>query len=152
MNLAPLLKVADMIEAEVAEHNQGKIRFDMSVWGENHIEDENDCFTAACIAGHVVAVSDPGTWRTLLENDNGSEAAGLARDILDLTPKQAMMLFSVTNGKDEDIPYMIHYWKVTRKAHLVPGILRWMVANNSVDWWDAVEALNLRGELATPVF
>lgn len=157
MNLAPLLQVADVIEAEVAEHNQGKMRFNMQDWSCIRTEDVNDCFTAACIAGHVCATFNHDEWLEWTQNDEAHHISEWAQKFLELDDEQASVLFVCWMRKyDEDgnfravnPPYKLHLRTVTEQVKYVPALLRWMAANDSVNWWDAIEAHGLKSVFNT---
>jgi hypothetical protein len=121
-----LRKVADRIEREN--------RFDMGTYGRK----DGLCGTVACVAGHIVWMTEPGEFeKAIFRGFYSRDIHSTATDKLNISDNEADELFAPTGGVD-----------INNHKNLVPAALRWMSDNECLSWDKAGPAVGFFKEMA----
>jgi len=116
INWEMIRAAADHIEKELSA-------FDMSDFGSTR-----GCGTVGCVAGHMVWANDPEEFATLV---------GDAR----LQPRIETRAYQLLGVEDYHLFYggNLSFEYINENKTKVPAALRWMAANERIDWSAAAE-------------
>lgn len=99
------------------------------------------CGTIGCIAGQTLMLFEPGTGRR-------ADRILIARSLLNLETNEAAELFYAESLRPEDpddCTYRKEGYDIIQESYLphVPQALRWMVANKTINWREALQGIGV---------